>query len=538
MMNQNPVEVEVMNPERQEQQPRQNPNQAVTTYQPAGAGAVGQAMSVNELKENLSFIKKVMVEVMKEGADYGKIPGCGDKPGLFQPGAQKLLMTFQLTDHVKKEEIRDLGNYHREYAFIITVRSKTGREWDGVGTCSTLEAKYRYRGGARKCPKCGKETIIKGKKEYGGGWLCFTKKGGCGEKWEDGAKEIEGQTTEKVENENPADYWNTVRKMGFKRALVHASINATNTSELWSQDLEDLPHGTGEEETGAGTQQSGQGKAPAGTRQAKSKGDVQSTSGTKQNAPQGKPAPQNPPMPTEKTREWMLMHLKAEKGQPSEPLVAAYFKAIGKILPNETLSDLPCRFVAGNHAQLRALGKAIADFEGGAVAKEAFAPHVETGEGKTTGEAKKPAATPAKQPELPPQEEKKKEPPSPEVTAAAAKDPEWFFDVIVHVPPKGMKKIDYMKNPHTIGWLYEQRHDSEDARKRLFGFVHNYEAAGWTDSNQKFHPPTESDKTLRLALDAFAEFEEKHKNDTEVSEGQPADPANDLPDDPGDDVPY
>jgi hypothetical protein len=28
--------------------------------------------------------------------------------------------------------------------------------------------------------------------------------------------------------------------MAFKRAFVHAIINATNTSELWSQDLEDL----------------------------------------------------------------------------------------------------------------------------------------------------------------------------------------------------------------------------------------------------------------------------------------------------------
>lgn len=514
----NPVEVEVMNPEHQEQSRPQPPSQAVTTYQPAGAGAVGQAMSVNELKENLSFIKKVMVEVMKEGADYGKIPGCGDKPGLFQPGAQKLLMTFQLTDHVKKEEIRDLGNYHREYAFIITVRSKTGREWDGVGTCSTLEAKYRYRGGARKCPKCGKETIIKGKKEYGSGWLCFIKKGGCGEKWEDGAKEIEGQTTEKVENENPPDHWNTVRKMGFKRALVHASINATNTSELWSQDLEDLPTGTGDENGVPGNPDSGAGKAPVNARQTKPRQNAQTTI--------------PPPMPTPKTREWMLMHLNAEKGQPAEGITVKYFRALGKILPTENLADLPCRFVAGNHFQLRALEKAIADFDGGAVAKEAFAPHVETGEGKTTGEA-----TP----------EKKKEPPSPAVTAAAAKDPEWFFDVIVHVPPKGMKKAEYMKNPHTIGWLYEQRHESEDARKRLFGFVHNYEAVGWTDSSQKFHPPTESDKTLRLALDAFAEFEEKHKNDTAMEREATQDSieplggwqgATQAPDDPGDDVPF
>ena len=37
---------------------------------------------------------------------------------------------------------------------------------------------------ALKCPKCGKtDSVIKGKPEFGGGWLCYSKKNGCGEKW-------------------------------------------------------------------------------------------------------------------------------------------------------------------------------------------------------------------------------------------------------------------------------------------------------------------------------------------------------------------
>lgn len=36
------------------------------------------------------------------------------------------------------------------------------------------------------CPKCGKvKPVIKGKEEYGGGWVCFKKKGGCGATWHD-----------------------------------------------------------------------------------------------------------------------------------------------------------------------------------------------------------------------------------------------------------------------------------------------------------------------------------------------------------------
>lgn len=46
---------------------------------------------------------------------------------------------------------------------------------------------------AVKCPKCGKTgSIIKGKQEYGGGWLCFKKKEGCGAKFNDGDERIEG----------------------------------------------------------------------------------------------------------------------------------------------------------------------------------------------------------------------------------------------------------------------------------------------------------------------------------------------------------
>jgi hypothetical protein len=33
------------------------------------------------------------------------------------------------------------------------------------------------------CPKCGKDAIIQGKPEYGGGWLCYKQKGGCGAKF-------------------------------------------------------------------------------------------------------------------------------------------------------------------------------------------------------------------------------------------------------------------------------------------------------------------------------------------------------------------
>jgi len=48
---------------------------------------------------------------------------------------------------------------------------------------ATKEAEKKVA--AVKCPTCHKEnTIIKGKPEYGGGWLCYSKKGGCGAKFD------------------------------------------------------------------------------------------------------------------------------------------------------------------------------------------------------------------------------------------------------------------------------------------------------------------------------------------------------------------
>lgn len=247
---------------------------ALTKFEPQHIAAVPQSQPLTgmEMKNRLNLIREVMASSMVEGQDYGKVPGCGDKPGLFQPGAQKLSMMFQLNPEVRSEVINDYPGYHRGFRFVVRVTNGS-KFADGVGECSTLESKYRYRSSGKKCPECGKETIIKGKEQYGGGWLCFEKKGGCGWKCADrtpAAEKLMAQDTGKVENENPADYWNTARKMAFKRAFVHAIINATNTSELWSQDLEDLaangvvPHESQEPRQQAADKKAAPSTSPAG----------------------------------------------------------------------------------------------------------------------------------------------------------------------------------------------------------------------------------------------------------------------------------
>jgi hypothetical protein len=111
----------------------------------------------------------------------------------------------------------------------------------GYGAANSWERKHRYRRGERTCPACGKVgTIIKGKAEYGGGWLCWKKKDGCDAKWNDGAPEIEQQTVGDVENPDPFDLDVVLAKMAEKRAHVDATLRATNASRLFTQDVEDL----------------------------------------------------------------------------------------------------------------------------------------------------------------------------------------------------------------------------------------------------------------------------------------------------------
>ena len=74
--------------------------------------------------------------------------------------------------------------------------------------------------------------------EYGGGWLCWNKKGGCGQKFIDGDEAIEGQSVGDIDNPDLPDLWNTVIKMARKRALTDAVLLVTGASALFTQDVE------------------------------------------------------------------------------------------------------------------------------------------------------------------------------------------------------------------------------------------------------------------------------------------------------------
>lgn len=219
---------------------------AIVPIPDAQQGIAQISLSIEQVKANRDSIFNLMKSVMREDVHYGRIPGCGDKPTLLQPGAQALAQLFNCTPQF---QIEKTGLERGQCMWAVTCRMVhrgTGQVvGEGVGICSTMEDKYRYRKAERVCPTCGKASIIKGREEYGGGWVCFKAKGGCGAKFSDGDYAIESQAAGRVEVDNPYDKYNTVQKIACKRAYVHAALNITAASELFTQDIEDFDELTG-----------------------------------------------------------------------------------------------------------------------------------------------------------------------------------------------------------------------------------------------------------------------------------------------------
>jgi hypothetical protein len=186
-----------------------------------------------------AYIEKLMVE----GVDYGKIPGT-DKPTLLKPGAEKLIdlfrcePLFEVTHRIEQWEDRPL--FHYEFRCRIVERQSGKVLAEGFGSANSREGRHRWRNADRKCPSCGQAAIIVGKPEFGGGFVCFKKKGGCGAKY--GAEEaaIVDQPTGKVENDDIFTLVNTILKMAKKRALVDGAIAIARCSDLFTQDVEDI----------------------------------------------------------------------------------------------------------------------------------------------------------------------------------------------------------------------------------------------------------------------------------------------------------
>lgn len=203
------------------------------------------AMTVGQAVELYGQMKEFVGQIMEEGRDYGTIPG-NDKKILLQPGAEKLATFFGFRKvPVLIEAVKDwTGQEHGgepffEFNYRVELFKGDRLMAAAEGSCNSFEKKYRYREDQRKCPECGKTAIIKGKKEYGGGWLCWKKKDGCGATFKDDDVKITGQSVGQIPNPDVADLVNTIQKMAQKRALVSAVKLAVDASNYFTVDIEE-----------------------------------------------------------------------------------------------------------------------------------------------------------------------------------------------------------------------------------------------------------------------------------------------------------
>ncbi len=209
-------------------------------------------LSIEQAVTRYNSIIDFTRKVMKEGRDYGTIPGTGRKNDdgtpssashtLLKPGAEKLCTIFALAprfEDYRVVEDWDKGLFYYAYRCIV---SRNGRDMgECIGSANSFEKKYRTT--ARKCPACEKETIRRSKPNRDSceqpGWYCWRKIGGCGEQFSADDPSITEQK-ETVDALAAADKINTLQKMAQKRAFVGAALIATNASEFFTQDLEDV----------------------------------------------------------------------------------------------------------------------------------------------------------------------------------------------------------------------------------------------------------------------------------------------------------
>src|SRR3989304_3466722 len=177
-------------------------------------------LTTNELRNHIGIIHEAMKQIMIDGIHYGTIPGCGDKPALFKPGAEKILMVFKLvnTDPIVETLRNDNEEYHVRVKTQIFTREGV-HVGDGLGECSTSEEKYAWR--AASCDEEFTDTPEIKRRIKWSTW--------------------NGQKSRKYQiRTNVADFRNTVLKMAVKRSLIAATLNVTAASDCFAQDIEDM----------------------------------------------------------------------------------------------------------------------------------------------------------------------------------------------------------------------------------------------------------------------------------------------------------
>ena len=184
------------------------------------------------IRTQVNAIQEVLHAVMKKDVHYGIIPGT-QKPTLYKAGAEILLTTFRIAVDPEIEDLStdDEIRYRVKLRGIANAETHLGNVTGhivgaGVGEASTDEEKYRWRA-------CHGE----------GEWNATDpdrRRIKWGSKWGQNQGERIETETRQIRTQ-PADLANTVLKMAKKRAQIDLCLTALSASDVFDQDLEDLP---------------------------------------------------------------------------------------------------------------------------------------------------------------------------------------------------------------------------------------------------------------------------------------------------------
>lgn len=176
------------------------------------------SLTAAEIRTQVNLIQSVMQAVMKKDTHYGIVPGC-QKPSLWKPGAEKLMVTFRIASDAETQDLSgpDVARYRvTRKGFSILTGAQVG---SAVGECSSDEEKYKWRGA-----------------------VCEAEFEATPEDRRRLKYKRDGATIKQVRT-NPPDVANTVLRMADKRAYVALALNVTAASDIFTQDIEDLPEG-------------------------------------------------------------------------------------------------------------------------------------------------------------------------------------------------------------------------------------------------------------------------------------------------------
>lgn len=171
-----------------------------------------------EIRAQVNLIQEVMRAVMKENTHYGVIPGC-QKPSLWKPGAEVLFATFRVAVDPVAEDLSTPD----EARFRVVARATSNHGLQlgsAMGEASSSEEKYKWR-----------EVV-------------------CDEEWDATAEDQrrhkwkrgkQGAWSIRQVRTQIADCRNTILKMAAKRATVALALQVTAASDIFTQDIEDVP---------------------------------------------------------------------------------------------------------------------------------------------------------------------------------------------------------------------------------------------------------------------------------------------------------